>query len=122
MPFGDRTGPRGEGPRTGRGLGYCSGFGTPGYTKGMPRGGGRGFGRGFGRGLGPGRRFAGAYRSVNPNPRGYWGPYGPKASGQEEATESEKEYLASEIEALEEELQAMKQRMKELNKESGSRE
>ncbi len=118
MPFGDRTGPRGRGPRTGRGLGYCSGFETPGYTKGMARGGGRGFGRGFG----PGRRFAGGYRSVNPNSRGYWGPYGPTARSQKEARESEKEYLANEIEALEEELQAMKQRMKELNKESGRRE
>ncbi|NPA39927.1 MAG: DUF5320 domain-containing protein, partial [Thermodesulfobacteria bacterium] len=25
MPWGDRTGPLGMGPRTGRGLGYCSG-------------------------------------------------------------------------------------------------
>ncbi|MFB6217257.1 MAG: DUF5320 domain-containing protein, partial [Candidatus Aenigmatarchaeota archaeon] len=50
MPFGDRTGPRGEGPKTGRGFGYCSCFETPGYSKGMPRGGGRGFGRGLGRG------------------------------------------------------------------------
>jgi len=31
MPYGDRTGPRGLGPRTGRGLGLCSGYPTPGY-------------------------------------------------------------------------------------------
>ena len=54
MPRGDRTGPRGFGPRTGRGLGYCSGFSTPGYTKGpgMGMGWGGGWGRGGGRGWG----------------------------------------------------------------------
>lgn len=30
MPFGDRTGPLGLGPRTGRGAGFCSGFPAPG--------------------------------------------------------------------------------------------
>jgi len=29
MPFGDRTGPMGWGPRTGRGAGFCSGFAAP---------------------------------------------------------------------------------------------
>lgn len=32
MPGGDRTGPMGAGPRTGRGMGYCSGYNWPGYT------------------------------------------------------------------------------------------
>ena len=31
MPGGDRTGPLGLGPRTGRGLGYCSGYNRPGF-------------------------------------------------------------------------------------------
>lgn len=31
MPWGDGTGPRGEGPMTGRGLGYCAGYDMPGY-------------------------------------------------------------------------------------------
>ena len=31
MPKGDGTGPLGEGPRTGRGLGKCSGGKGPGY-------------------------------------------------------------------------------------------
>ena len=49
MPGFDRTGPSGQGPRTGRGLGPC-GSGT-----GFRRGRGMGFARGFGprRGLGP---------------------------------------------------------------------
>ncbi len=44
MPGQDKTGPRGSGPMTGRGLGPCGG--------GMQRG----FGRGLGRGRGFGRR------------------------------------------------------------------
>ncbi|BDC36635.1 MAG: hypothetical protein EF806_05065 [Candidatus Methanoliparum thermophilum] len=36
MPWGDRTGPMGLGPRTGRGLGLCSGYPVPGYL-GYPR-------------------------------------------------------------------------------------
>ncbi len=53
MPQGDRTGPMGQGPRTGRTLGFCSGYDTPGYAKGF--GGGMGNGLGFGRGRGRGR-------------------------------------------------------------------
>jgi len=49
MPAGDRTGPAGMGPMTGRGAGYCAGYGVPGY---MNPGFGRGLGRGFGRGVG----------------------------------------------------------------------
>ncbi len=62
MPYGDRTGPEGKGPRTGRGLGYCSDRNAPGYTAdaaprgmGYGRGPGRGFGRGRGAGYGRGR-------------------------------------------------------------------
>ena len=31
MPRGDRTGPAGMGPMTGRAAGYCAGYSTPGY-------------------------------------------------------------------------------------------
>lgn len=47
MPRGDRTGPMGYGPRTGRGLGIC------GFSAGRAAF----VGRGIGRGLGMGRRF-----------------------------------------------------------------
>lgn len=56
MPGGDRTGPAGMGPMTGRAAGFCAGYGVPGYTNPV---GGRGFrGRGgaWGRGGGRGRR------------------------------------------------------------------
>ena len=57
MPQGDRTGPMGQGSKTGRTLGLCNGSDTPGYTKG--NGGGRGRGFAFGRGMGRGHGFAG---------------------------------------------------------------
>jgi len=50
MPGGDRTGPAGMGPMTGRAAGFCAGNATPGFTS-TP--GGRGFG---GQGRGGGRR------------------------------------------------------------------
>jgi len=32
MPGGDRTGPAGRGPMTGRGAGFCAGYGVPGFS------------------------------------------------------------------------------------------
>jgi len=63
MPGGDRTGPVGAGPMTGRGLGHCRGGGA-GY--GYP-GRGMGFGRGFGRGW---RHWSAGYEPA-------YGPYRP---------------------------------------------
>ena len=51
MPFGDGTGPNGQGSRTGRGAGNCAGQGGTGRFGGRGPGlgrGGRGRGRGFG--------------------------------------------------------------------------
>ena len=41
MPGGDRKGPAGGGPRTGRGLGYCSDNDQPGYATNQPAWGSR---------------------------------------------------------------------------------
>jgi hypothetical protein len=49
MPRGDKTGPMGQGPMTGRNLGFCAGYDTPGIAKNV--GDGTGFGRGMGRGM-----------------------------------------------------------------------
>ncbi len=69
MPGGDETGPMGQGPFTGRGLGNCLAYGIPalagaaaffgfGRKRGwFGRGAGRGFGAGFARGLGFGRGY-----------------------------------------------------------------
>lgn len=54
MPRGDRTGPTGMGPMTGRGAGFCAGYGVPGFKNTIPAKGGMGFGRGCGRGFGMG--------------------------------------------------------------------
>ena len=114
MPAGDRTGPVGQGPRTGRALGYCSGYDVPGYTKaggagmgwGMRRGGGRGLGRGFrGGGFGWGR-------TANFNPQygtdPYWG-----APTQEE----ELKQLKRQAEDLKDAQKNIEKRIQELEKE-----
>ena len=58
MAGGDRTGPQGKGPKTGRGLGLCSGNDKPGFESDEPRR-GAGLNNGFrkGRGQGQGRGF-----------------------------------------------------------------
>ena len=108
MPGGDRTGPEGFGPRTGRALGYCSGYSSPGFTKGIPRG--RGFGRGRGRGFrygwGRGRGFWREEYYPEPYQRA---PY-------PEPAVDEKTYLQDIIKGLEEELKAVKQRLQEISK------
>jgi len=53
MPYGNRMGPWGAGPMTGRGAGYCAGFDAPGYMNPFP---GSGWGRGRGGGFGGGGR------------------------------------------------------------------
>ncbi|MBN2569425.1 MAG: DUF5320 domain-containing protein, partial [Deltaproteobacteria bacterium] len=59
MPGGDRRGPQGMGPMTGRAAGYCAGYPMPGFANPMVGGGfGGGLGRGsmYGRGGGRGWR------------------------------------------------------------------
>lgn len=63
MPGGDRTGPVGQGPRTGRAMGYCAGADMPesaNSTIGWGRGGGQGRGSGRGGGGAWGRGRGGA--------------------------------------------------------------
>ncbi|MFO7733995.1 MAG: DUF5320 domain-containing protein [Candidatus Aminicenantes bacterium] len=130
MPAGDRTGPWGMGPRTGRGMGYCSGTAQPGYrTAGPGLGFGRGYGRGFGRGFGLGRGF-GRGRGMGRflpfmalwagSPWGYPypapAPYGAVAPGAYPPSVNEEEILADEAAALEAELDRVRQRLGELMK------
>jgi len=109
MPRGDRTGPYGAGPMTGRGAGYCSGYATPGYTN-PGRGRGAGFGGGF---QGGGRGWRHWYyatglprwaRPVYPFPT----PEGELASLKEQAT------------LLQNQLEALNARIAELSKEPES--
>ncbi len=119
MPGGDRTGPMGAGSMTGRGAGFCGGFGVPGYMKRGP-GWGRGFGRGWGRGLGwRAWGFRGGfgnpwYGNVMPVDAPYAAPWVARPLTREE----ELDYLRSQAGALQEELDAINARVSEI--ESGA--
>ena len=92
MPNRDKTGPTGQGPLTGRGLGPCG--------AGLARG--RGFGRGFGRGLG--RGFG----------RRCWCPMVQQATEVNMPKEDEKKILEAELKEIEAEKAEIAKRLKEL--------
>ncbi|AEA34189.1 DUF5320 domain-containing protein [Hippea maritima] len=104
MPWGDRTGPFGAGPRTGRGLGYCSGNTVPGY---MVRSSGFGWGRGFGGGRGFGRGRGFGFGRWGYEPYFYHAPSAP-------SKDDEKKFLESQIDSLTRSIEALKLRLKEL--------
>jgi len=110
MPRGDRTGPAGMGPMSGRGFGYCAGYNAPGYVsaagpgRGMAWGYGGARGRGgYGLGMawGRGRGFAG--------PASYG--WGPAAGPVPAAPENQKEILKEEMTALEERMRFLQREM-----------
>ena len=105
MPRGNRTGPEGEGPLTGRGAGYCAGYLTPGYANATPgrRAGGRRADR-----WGPGARGRGR------GPGGRWARLGPVPSWNPPTREQEAEALKAHAEWLTGELDATNQRLEEL--------
>ena len=119
MPRGDRTGPAGLGPMTGRAAGYCAGYPVPGYLNPIP---GRGF-YGVGRGGYPrgGGRGWGAWAppyGVNP----YYAPpygvnpyYGPPVAPPPTPDE-EKTFLKEQQTSLENQLKELRERLKELEK------
>ena len=118
MPWGDRTGPNGMGPMTGRGLGYCTGHSAPGHMNPAP---GRGMGRRgvWGRGFyGGGRGWRHSFWATG-LPGWSRGVRGPMAYGATDvpAPEQEAEYLNSHAKWLENELKAIRKRLDELNKE-----
>ncbi len=98
MPRGDGTGPNGLGPRTGRGLGYCNGYNSPGFTRG-----GYGYRGGYGRGFHRGYGWGGYY---NPN----------YAAPQEFSPVSEKTLIENEIRILNDQLKNLQKRLGELEK------
>jgi hypothetical protein len=122
MPAGDGTGPRGIGPMTGRGAGFCAGYGVPGYANPIP---GRGLGLGWGR-AGGGRGWRHWYYATGlPG----WARYGwapawgapPAAFGPYPAApsrEQEAQWLKAQAEALKQQLDAISQRIAELEKEA----
>ncbi|MFP3937192.1 MAG: DUF5320 domain-containing protein [Phycisphaerae bacterium] len=133
MPGGDRTGPAGMGPMSGRAAGFCAGYPAPGYAN--PAG-GRGFwgwGRGR-RGGGRGRRnwyhatgLPGWQRAAMGAPA--WGaPPAPPAPGAypppgaypAAAPEDEAEALKAQAEQLQQALEDIRSRLDELQAEGDS--
>jgi hypothetical protein len=123
MPRGDRTGPMGMGRMTGRGAGYCAGFGVPGYANPVP---GQSFGMGFFRehaawergfgGGGRGRRSF--FRAIGLPGWMRFGGYGaPGQYGipyQRLDPEAETQALKNQAQVLREELDLIEKRLAEL--------
>lgn len=122
MPAGDKTGPMGMGPMTGRAAGYCGGHENPGYGNPGPRmgmawrrGWGRDYDAGWGRSWGRGRGWRHRYYATGmpfwarhayaPDPGappvGY-GPYGAPPTKEEQvgALRTEAEWLRESLEAI----------------------
>ncbi len=97
MPSGDGTGPAGQGSITGRGMGFCTGFNSPGFANNE-------FGRGRGIGFKRGRRFARRIRTMQVMPI------------QQPAVitkEQEKQFLEEELKTIEEEKKQIAEKLKE---------
>jgi len=128
MPGGDRTGPWGDGPMTGRAAGYCGSYSGPGYANPV-RGYGRGFGRGWRRGYGRGRGFGRGWYAYPPvtivppvNPQAYAPTTQPQLPEQEVATlENYHKNLTAEKADLDQELEGVKARLEELKEKLGNK-
>jgi hypothetical protein len=123
MPRGDRTGPMRAGAMTGRGAGYCSGSGMPGYANLEP---GRGFGMGFGgahprsgRAFGGGRGWRHWFYATGLPGWMRFGGYARPTFGLDHVTE--KQALEHEAEALQSELDSIKKRLEEIQAKSAAR-
>ncbi|MBP9943785.1 MAG: DUF5320 domain-containing protein [Desulfomicrobium sp.] len=99
MPAGNGTGPMGMGSMTGRGAGYCSGSGMPGYANAGGFGGG---GFGFGGGRGRRNRFFAA------GPQGRFArPGAVDPATEQQALKNQVEILQSQMEAIQKGLAEM---------------
>lgn len=118
MPGGDRTGPMGQGPVTGRRLGYCAGFDSPGFTKSAGGRMGRGFafgrGMGSGRGMGRARGFGRGWGFSVPFEGQYQGYPGMAPMTKDD----EIRLLKSEAEALKRSQKDIEKRLEDLQKEN----
>ncbi|MBY9004596.1 MAG: DUF5320 domain-containing protein [Candidatus Lokiarchaeota archaeon] len=121
MPGGDRSGPGGQGPMTGRGLGYCSGKNNPGFTAIQGYGLGRGYRRGRGQGRGYGIR--GVYKEsyntpYRPSGIYYYAQEVPVNPPIDQLTmlKQEKNYLESELKGIGSAIEDISSRIEELEK------
>lgn len=109
MPGGDRTGPYGIGPMTGRAAGFCAALGVPGYANLAARG-CRAWGRGRG---GGGRGFRNVFYGMPAwgNSFAYGGPYYAPTTA---TTRQELDALRAQAEYLEDALEGIRMQLKEL--------
>ncbi|MBU4459694.1 MAG: DUF5320 domain-containing protein [Verrucomicrobia bacterium] len=116
MPGGDRTGPLGMGPMTGRAAGRCAGYGAPGSMNAGDRGFGMGFGRGGCRGGGRGWRNTFHAIGLTGWQRAAGAPWagGTPSAGAATAAERQLEALKIQAESFEEALGELRRRMGEI--------
>lgn len=122
MSKGDRTGPMGMGPMTGRAAGYCAGYETggfahPAFNRGF--GGGLNRGRGIGTGgFGGGRGRRNMFYATGLPGYARFGGAGAPAANAVITPEDTKKALISRAEFMEKELETIKKRIGEMEKES----
>ena len=124
MPGGDRRGPAGMGPMTGRAAGYCAGYSVPGFVN-AGYGAGWGFGRGGGHGwrnqyyaTGLTGRQRGAYPYYGSAAQGYAPYYPQNAAGY--SRENELNSLKGQAEYMEDTLEGINKRIKELEEKNNN--
>mgnify|MGYP001242942398 CR=1 FL=1 len=124
MPGGDRTGPLGEGPMTGRAAGFCTGGPVAGFAARGGWGHGAGFGPGRGGGWGRGRGgrgggwgFRHGYRATGLPGWARWGSAPLPAPYDDPAYE--KQDLTGEAEILRRRLAAIETRLADLDEGNG---
>ena len=109
MPRGDRTGPLGAGPITGRGAGFCTGLRGFSHTVAGPA---FGFGMGFRRGCGLRGGGFGWRNMFHATGLPGWMRWGSNVASYEEPDpEMEKRVLKEQADALEMELEVIKKRL-----------
>ena len=125
MPGGNRTGPFGTGPMTGRGTGFCTGYSAPGFVNSARGSGGRfgGWGRGDGgRGGGWRHRYWSDATGIPGWQRGWRGRTGasgyvppvPAAYDPPVTRKQELEALKQQARHLEQALEALRSRIQEV--------
>lgn len=119
MPRGNRMGPTGMGPMTGRAAGFCTGADVPGYADPAKR---RGVGHLNCQPLGGGRRWRRGFRDFGfpgwMRARGAGGSYGYPAPYQPPDPTVERQALKNQAEALQSELDVINKRLAEIEPES----
>jgi len=120
MPFGDRTGPLGLGPRTGRAMGFCAGFEVPISVNPFTGQSWPGFGRGRGRGwFGGGCGWRHRYRTTSLLVWGRPGygyapfvpyPFVPESTGKQEMDilKDQADFLKKKLEDIERHISTLK--------------